>query len=214
MDYAAILRQINSLPFTFLRSGPTFGFVQNSRAAALFRYGNASDGLVDALTFSKASGVWLDAWGQLFTIPRNSRESDTSYVARIPATLVSGKGTPVAIAMYLLTAFGYTVEVTESFADVRWELNFDVPIDEEIFREIAAGLGYVRPAGVPGLAFVGVAGGMYVGSVNYLGAPKITGAYMLSPHGESRFNLSAFTNNTKPLLPTTFMTDPTINPGL
>jgi hypothetical protein len=214
MQYGDILIQLNTLPDTYLRPGPTFAFLQASKAAALQRFTNASDGLINNLSFSNASGVWLDVWGELFTIPRNAQESDGSYAARIPATLVSGKGTPVAIILYLLTALGYSVTITEDFVNTAWQVQFSVPVSLAVFNEIMAGLNYVRPAGVPGSALIGTAGGLYIGTVNYLGAPKVTGAYMISPHGLSELNISAFTNNTKPLLPTTFLTDPTLNPGL
>jgi hypothetical protein len=214
MQYADVLAQINTLPSSFVRPGPTFAFLQASRAAALLRYAEASDGLIANLSFTTASGVWLDAWGQLFVIPRDAQESDGSYANRIPATLVSGHGTPIAIVLYLLTAFGYTVTITEDFVNTAWQVKFEVPIAPARFNELMQGLNRIRPAGVPATALIGLSGGLYIGSINYLGAPRVTGAYLLSPKGEAALEISAFTNNTLPLLPTLFLTDPTINPGL
>ncbi len=214
MRFQEVLTQINTLPQTFLRPGPTFAFLQGSRAAALLRYTSSADGLAANLSFANASGVWLDVWGQLFVVPRSAQEADGAYAARIPATLVSGRGTPVAIVLYLLTAFGYHVTITEDFVHTGWQITFSVPITPQQFGEILIGLNAVRPCGVPGSALIGLSGGLFLGSINYLGAPHVTGAYLLSPKGEALYGLSEFTNNTRPLLPTTFLTDRTINPGL
>jgi hypothetical protein len=58
-------------------------------------------------------------------------------------------------------------------------------------------------------------GGLYLGTINYLGiAPSVTGAYLFDPVDEITPDIPATTNNSVPLLPTTYLTDITINPSL
>lgn len=214
MDFGSVLAQINRLPLTYLRPGTTFAAMQASKAAALMRYANASDALVDQLTFSKATGVWLDVWGKLFGIPRNPQESDDTYSTRISGTLVAGRTTPVAMAIYLNVALGINATITEDLVNTAWKLQFSAPITAAQYNQIMANMAFVRPAGVPSTAFVGAEGGLYTGTVNYLGAPKVTGAYLEESAQHYILNISAYTNNSNPLLPTLFMSDPTVNPGL
>jgi hypothetical protein len=214
MLFPDILAQLNTLPDTFLRPGQTFSWIQTTKAAALERYTGASDGLVAQLNFATANGVWLDCWGKLFAIPRQGDESDDQYHRCIPATLQAGRGTPVAIETFLLLAYGYDVTITEDFTNVAWQVKFNVPITPTQFTNIMARLNHIRPCGVPATAMIGLSGGLYLGTVNYLGAPRETGSYLLSPKGVENFDISAYTNNTQPMLPTLYLTDPVLNPGL
>lgn len=215
MQFADVLKQLNTLPPTYTRPGNPFAQVQAAKAAALSRYTNASDGITGQVqNFSSASGVWLDAWGKLFGVPRNVAEKDADYRNRITALLVGGHVTPAAIVLYLLLAFGLDATVAEDFAHCSWHLLFNQAVSQTQFNNIIDNLRYVRPAGVPTVASEGQNGGMYLGSVNYLGAPRVTGAYLKTPVQNLNLSIPAYTPNSKPLLPTTFMSDPTFNPGL
>lgn len=55
---------------------------------------------------------------------------------------------------------------------------------------------------------------MFAGTVNYFQAPRITGAYLEGGGSGLALNVSAYTNNSRPLLPTTYLSDPSINPNL
>ena len=214
MTYLEILAQLNALPNTYVRPGSSFAALQSSRAASLFRYANAVDGLIDQLQFSNASGVWLDVWGKLFGIPRNLQESDGNYAARISATLVAGRATPVAMILYLKIALGLTATITEDFVKTAWQLHFNTPLSSTQFNQLMSNLAYVRPAGVPSLAAFGSPGGTFAGTVNYLRAPRITGAYLESGGTGLSLDVASTTNNSKPLLPTTYLSDPSLNPIL
>ena len=216
MDYSAILTQLNLLPQTFLRFGTPFTWLQASKAAALLRYTGAVDALINQLNFSQAVGVWLDCWGKLFSIPRNSDETDNTYANRITALLTAGRGTPVGIQIYLLIALGITATVTEDFVNTAWQLKLSTPLTQAQLTQMIDNLVYVRPAGVPCLhAIANVQGGTYLGTVNFFGAARVTGAYLKTPvQNASTIGISATTNNSVPLLPTTFLSDPTLNPGL
>lgn len=217
MQFNDVLTQLNTLPTTFTRPGSQFAELQASKAAGLFRYTNASDGLMEqASSFVNASGPWLDAWGRLFGVVRDPDETDAAYQNRITAVLTTGCGTPVAIVLYILVALGIQATVTEDFNDTSWSLSLSTPLSPMAFQQLISNLIYVRPAGVP---FVKVqtseAGGTFLGTINYLGAPRVTGAYLKTPQQTTDTTaLAAFTNNSVPLLPSTFLTDPTLNPGL
>lgn len=214
MQYADVLVQINSLPSTYLRPGAGFTALQAARAAGLFRFTNAVDGLTQQLTFSAASGVWLDVWGRLFGISRNTQEADAAYAGRISSTLVAGRATPVAMQIYLQAALGISATIVEDFAHTSWELSTTIELSAEQYNQVFAGLVFVRPAGVPSVAVAIHQGGLYIDSVNFMGAPKTTGAYLETPAGSFSLSANAYTNNSKAKLPTLFLSDPTINPGI
>ena len=217
MQFADVLAQLNTLPSTFTRTDPTFASIQAAKAAGLFRYTNASDGITAQVqAFSNAYGVWLDAWGKLFVIPRNANERDDLYMHRISAVLIAGRGTPVAIEQFVFDTTGVTATVTEDLVNCAWSLQLGQPLSAQGFQDLVDNLKFVRPAGVPFLKAQSVQrGGLYAGSVDYTNAPRVTGAYLKTPvQTADTAKLSAYTNNSVPLLPTTFLTDPTINPGL
>lgn len=215
MQFSDVLAQRATLPSTFTRSGSPYNLLANSKAAALARFTGAVDGLINQIqSMSNAYGVWLDAWGKLWSIPRNTNEKDSDYLSRISAILLAGRGSPAAIELFILIAFGITVSVTEDFTACTWNLVFSAPPNNQQLANIAASLPYVRPAGVPVLSEESGKGGLYLGTVNYLGAPRTTGAYLETPQGAvDTTTQSAFTNNSTPLLPTLFLTDPFLNPS-
>lgn len=215
MQYSDVIAQLSLLPSTFLRPGNPFQFLLSAKTAALFRFTNAVDGLSNqVLNFFNAYGVWLDAWGKLWSISRNSGEIDASYLNRISATLLSGKTTPVAIELFVQLGFNIAVTVSENLSTATWSMSFPSPPSTAQYANITASLPYVRPAGVPMTAPSVGQGGTYLGTVNYLGAPRTTGAYLQTPQTSESTNQSAYTNSSTPLLPTTFLSDPTLNPNL
>lgn len=215
MQFSDVLTQLNTLPDTYLRPGSTFAAIQGAKAAALFRFTNAADGTTaQASSFSNATGVWLDVWGKLFGLFRNEGESDGTYSNRITATMVSGRATPAAIVLYVQLANGYAASVVEDFGNTSWSLHLAQPVSNAQFNQLLQNLIYVRPAGVPVSAQAETKGGTYMGTINYHAAARVTGAYLKTPLQQQTITLSAYTNNAVPLLPTTFLSDPTINPGL
>lgn len=217
MQFLDVLTQLNTLPSTYLRPGPQFAEMQSAKAAGLFHFTNASDGLVNQVqSFANATGVWLDAWGKLFGVPRDPDEADNAYATRISAVLTSGCGTPIAITVFIKLSLNIDATITEDFTDTAWFLVLNTPLTPQGYQQLISNLKYVRPAGVPCLKFQENAqGGLFAGTVDFLNAPQVTGAYLKTPsQAVSVTSLSAYTNNSVPLLPTTFLTDPTLNPGL
>lgn len=213
MDFTAVKNRLDDLPLTYKRQGSTYSKFDNAQTAALFRYTNAVDGLITQLTFSQAVGPWLNVWGQLFCIPRNANESDDAYRNRITSTLLSGRCTPVAIVDYL-GLLGYKATIEEDFVNTAFHIQFSVPLNNATLANIATNLVNVRPAGVPFLPFNTLQGGLYIGTVDFLDAPKVTGAYLDTPVSSFIPTIAQATDNNMPTLPTLFLTDPTINPGL
>jgi hypothetical protein len=213
MQFQDVAARLGGLPPTFKRPGPGFQALANSQTAALFRYTGASDGVIQQLDFRQAVGPWLDAWGKLFVIPRNINESDDAYQNRIVMTLLAGRCTPNAILIYLQT-LGIKATLVEDFVNAAYHIQFTTPLTPAGFNALAQNLGAVRPAGVPFLPFQILQGGLYVGTIDFLNAPKVTGAYLDTPLKSFTPTIAVSTNNSVPLLPTLFLTDPTLNPGL
>lgn len=225
MDWNAVSHQLDDVPATFKRTGATYAWLFNSFVIGLLRYTSAADGTIRQLTFQNALGTWLDTWGQLFNFRRNNNESDGQYALRIQFLLLSGKGPSIAIEKYIQVVEGLTAIVFEHTAAGFEQVNGDTEvtgIGYQIqiglqtltqYSQIVNDLKFVRPAGVPFLPLLVLRGGLYLGTINYLGtAPSVTGAYLVDPISEIRVAIPAATNNSVPLLPTTFLTDPTLNP--
>jgi hypothetical protein len=213
MDWQDVLAQLNDLPSTFTRDGNPYDWWVNSFTELLSRYTTAADAYTNQINFNQANGLWLNVWGELYGISRHTDETDSDYSTRISQTLQAPHGPPLAIQQFLLLSLGITATVTEDIpSKVGW--NVAIPINTmESQTAIAQDLDFVRPAGVP-YNFNIITGGFYLTTVNYLGRARVTGAYLSSPTDVVVPNISTNTNNSVPLLPTTFLTSPIINPSL
>lgn len=215
MDFSQITAQIADLPSAFTRPGAVYQQLQNSFSGALLRGCSASDGIIGQLGFQNATGVWLDAWGKLYGLSRKANEADSVYKARITFTLLCGKGPPIAIRTFVETAEGIPdATIVENLPNVGWNMNITTSVSSETLNQVANDVVYVRPAGVPFGPFSVLRGGSYLGTVNYLGAGRVTGAYIFNPLTTFNFAIPESTNNSLSQLPTTFLSDPTINPSL
>ena len=215
MQWADIAYQLGDLPDTYKRSGPTYEGVMNSLTAALDRYTNSSNAVVSMANFANAQGKWLDFWGQLLGgISRLNEQTDEEYMALITQTILEGKGPPVAILDYVSLIYGIKASITENFPNVGWYLKFGSSFPQSQYNQLALTLGNVRPAGVPFTPFYVLGGGLYVGSLNYLGRDRVTGSYIGQPVTTFSFQIPNSTNNVTSSLPTLFLEDPQINPGI
>ncbi len=214
MDWSQVQSRLYDLPPTYLRTGNIFSWLQNSYAAGLTFYTQSIDGIAFQYDFAQAQGNWLNTWGALFNMPRQTTETDTTYRNRMQFTLKLGRTTPVAIQLYAQDALGYENTVTENFSTVSWKLTLTSSITQASDLSLANGLNVVRPAGVPFLPIYIPSGGLYLGSINYLGAPSVTGAYLVESTTAVIPAISASTNPAQSPLPTTYLTDPTLNPSL
>ena len=210
MDFNAVLAQLNDLPSTFKRQAAWYLQLIDSIASPLSNYTTGVDGLMTMLTFSGAQYGWLDVWGLLADVRRNPNESDVLYSMRIQETLLAWVATVPAIQTWLnLFAAGGTV--TENLPAVGYALSFPPTMT---LAQIAAWLltfNRIRPAGVPfGIAQTGI--GLYLGTVNFLGEGNMPGSYLGGGTTGLPLGISATTNNSQPLLPGLYFTDPLLNP--
>lgn len=214
MQWADVLARLSDLPDTFLRQGPNFTAFQAALTNGLHKFTNSVDGAVNQAQATQAIGKWLDVVGRARNMPRYNGEPDATYLARIAYLLNTPGGPPNAI-LGLLAIIGQTASptLTESFATCSWSIGVNAGISTTKQAQLTNALGYVRPAGVPYQINVS-RGGLYLNTLNYLGRPRVTGAYLVSSTNSLPLNMSSNTNNAINLLPTTYLTDPTLNPGL
>ena len=216
MNFAQVQNILTDLPSTFLRPQAPFTQWLDSLTNGLTRYASAMDALSQQVAiFSQARFGWLDIWGLLFNVPRFSNEADQVYAARIQYIITAGGGTPVGIATWIYHVWGIEVTVTESLPTIGYSLLFPAETTDTQIADIVVSLARVRPAGVPIINISRVYGGLYLETINFLDlAPSVMGAYLAGQSSNAAGELSAGTNNAQPILPTLFLTDPTLNPSL
>ena len=212
MDFPTVQAALNDVPPTFKRSNAPFLQVVDSESAALARMTIAADTIVSMVRdISNAQYGWLDFWGLLFGIARNSMEPDATYLARIIFTLRNGAGPPLAIVEWIQTVWGVAATISESFPAVGYSLTFPPAVTLAQIQVIVQGLNRVRPAGVP-FALYSSSSGPYLDTVNFLDCPRISGAYVGGGGAVRAFvTIPTATPNSTTNLPTLFMTDPTLN---
>lgn len=214
MTPAIVLQRLRQLqPTTFRRQGDVYGQFEASFAALLSRYTTSQDDTTAQEGILTSGAKWLDTYGLMYGIPRFADEDSADYLSRIQETLVSARGTPVAIETYLQLITGVTTAVSEDTTDCRWTASFGGPLSAALKTRVNKGVNFVRPAGVP-FSFSFNAGGLYASTINYLGRSRVTGAYLISSGSGAKPDISANTNNSLPTLPTDYLTDPTLNPSL
>lgn len=214
MDWNAVKARFNDLPTAYSRPGTTFQWIQNAIISSTLLGTQSIDGINNQLTFQNAEGGWLNVWGQLFNLPRNSGESSVAYKSRITFTLKLGRTTPAAIQSYVTNALNISATVSEDTAADAWKLTFTTNLTTAQYLSTAQDLAVVRPAGIAFLPLYVPQGGSYLGTINYIGAPSVTGAYLIISTTKITPAISANTNPAQPTLPTTYLTDTNLNPGL
>lgn len=213
MDATHVRDILTDLPPTFQRSDATYGYWLDGWTAGLFRYTLSSDGTLSQIDFDDAQYGWLDFWGLLLGVPRNTQEADPKYQPRIKYTLSTGAGSPEAIRLWMLNVWGLVVTVKENFPAFGYEIVLPGTLTEAQALVVLQSLIYVRPAGVPFFASFSNTG-LYLQTINFLDAPKVTGAYLTGGTNLVLSELPTTTNNAAPLLPDLYLTDPLLNPGL
>jgi hypothetical protein len=210
MNFNDVENQLEDLPGTFKRFGPIFAGLIQSLSAALARSTRAIDQLSPMLYPNTAKWGWLDAIGKLYGIPRNQFETDPQYRTRLLGTLTATHGTPSSIVNFIHLALNLNSSITENFDLVSYQINFTNPPNQQTLQKVAVTINWVRPAGVPFLPLFEVRGGLFLNTLNYYGVRKVTGSYLGRPSATVDITLAANTNNPKPLLPTTYLSDPYI----
>ncbi len=210
MKSTDVLARLQSLPLTFQRNGPTYAALQGAIVATTSRYTVASDDTSAQMNIDDAGYRWLDTFGLMYGVPRFDGELSDAYLARIKATLVAWRGTPVAIEFYLELITGLGVSVAESPTTYSWSATLSGAVTSTLQTRVNSGVNFVRPAGVP-FSYAVPTGGNYASTLNYLGYGRLTGSYILSGSKVIAANISANTNNALPALPTDYLTDTSLN---
>ena len=215
MDWSAVNAVLSSLPATYLRSGSTFTSWQNSVVAGAAKMTNGVDSIAAQVTFQNATGNWLNVWGRMLGVIRNSNESDTAYSTRISNTMLAWRGTVPGIEAYASQVLGFSATVTENLPSVGWNLILPYGTALSSYQEanLPANLAFVRPAGVP-YTIRQVSGGLFLSTGNFLSGTMFPGSWLKPVSEISGYTVPSTTNNLVPTLPTTWLTDPTINPSL
>lgn len=214
MNFTQIQTILNDLPSTFKRAG-TNPFLQyiDSITAALTRGGLGSDGMAaEGLNFKVAQYGWLDTWGAIFNVVRQQSQADENYLTQINYTVNVQGGTPVQIIRWFLIVYGIIVSIQENIPNLGYVLTFPPTVGSAQLIQLLTSLAYVRPAGVPFTVNL-EAVGTYLETINFLNAPRVTGAYMSSNAIGSVLGIPSSTNNAPSLLPDLFLVDPTLNPS-
>lgn len=213
MDFNAIQNQLLDVPQTFKRLGDPYTNFIDALTSALFLYTQATDGLFAQTNFNLSANGWVDVWGSLAGIPRRVNEADLIYRNRIRHMILAFHATPIAIRDWLGIVEQVQGSVTELLPTVGYQITVPPSLQLPQIQQIITDLAYVRPAGVP-FVFVQEAGNTYLNTVNYLGAARVTGAYLAGNVLSLNALIPAFTINAVGLLPDLLFTDPLINPNL
>lgn len=214
MDFEQIQNQINDLPQTFKRYDAPYTQWVDALTSALRIFGMAIDGLMDQVaTFENAEDGWNDAWGALGNVVRRTNESDAVYHPRIQNTVLAEHVTPVAMLEWLeIIEMVLNPQLSENSPAVGYSITLPSTLSTSEILQIIRNLNVVRPAGVPFNVYIQT-GALYLDTVNYFDAPRVTGAYLGNSNNAFPLGLSAGQNNATSILPDLLLVDPTINPG-
>lgn len=214
MTYDEALQVILSQPKTFQRVGPNYDAWQISEMSAIARFVSGDDSVISQVSsLTTSTGKWLDTFGQLMGVSRRERERDSLYAARVQNTCLANHCAPNCIMSFLSLSLDITTTVTENLPEVGWNLsvtNSSVLVDEASLSEA---LVRVRPAGVP-FQYEYPSGGLYMTTNVFRNRPLGYGAFYSANTKTKTPTLGGATNAATSLLPTPFLTDPTINPSL
>lgn len=210
MNFAAVQTLLNDLPATFTRPGAPYTQLVDAETAALVPYTLGADGMAaQAASFANATDGWLDVWGLIAGVPRQDGEANTPYATRIGETLLAWVGTVPALQQWL-DLFAPTGKITENASGLGYTITLPGSMTAAQADAFIATLNRVRPAGVP-FTINGGNNGLFLGTVNFLGEGRMQGAYLSTNASAAALNLSPVTNNAAPLLPTLYLTDPSLN---
>lgn len=211
MNFQAVQAVLNDLPPTFTKPTQPYTQVIDSQTSALTLYTQGADGIVSQSSFANVAD-WMDVWGVLFGVQRNTNEGNIPYAQRIVATLLAWVGTVPAIQAWIdLYAPGGSV--VENDDGLGYVLNLPATLSRTALTNFLVSLGRIRPAGVP-FTVQQVNTGLFLGTVNPLGGGAMPGSYLVRGATTVPADISALTNSSVPLLPDLYLTDPTLNPGI
>lgn len=211
MDFGTVQQNLNDLPGTFKREGAPYTQWVDALTTLLFFFTNAADSMIaEATDFAAAQFGWADVWGEVFQIQRLPNEGTPTYKQRIKNILTANHVTPLAMTSWLNVINQVNGLIIENLPNVGYNITLPAGLTSTRVQQIIAGLGMVRPAGVPfTVNTLGI--GTYLDSINFLNTERVTGSYLSGGTSNIGLTISAGTNNSVPLIPDLLFVDPTIN---
>ena len=162
--------------------------------------------------FANAIDGWIDLWGLLFGVPRQDGEGNAPYAKRVSETVLAWVGTLPAVQVWVnLFAPGGTV--TENASGLGYAIALPAMTIAQVINFIVS-LNSIRPVGVPFVITVAGGSGLLLGTEAFLGAVAFEGAYLINNGSTVSNGLGATTPSAQPLIPTLFLTDPSLNAGI
>lgn len=210
MNYAQVAQIIQSLPGTFQRTGTTFNAVESSIIQPCFAYTSSTDQLAQSMIVDNAQWTTLDTIGTIWGILRLPFEGDVQYRNRLMSIFQSMAGIPYGIQQFILDVFNLSTKVQNQSLGSNgagYSITFSSSLGVNQQDTVSQQLQWIRPAGVP-FQMYGVGSGFFLGTINYVNAASVTGAYLTTGTALLPFSALASTNSPLNQLPTTFLTNP------
>ena len=213
MNFPAVLAQLNDLPSTFKPAGGWYDLLIDLWLLEQ-RYSPTVPMLLmqQVLDFTNAIDGWIDFWGLLFGVPRNTNEGNIPYATRITETVLAWVGTLPAMQVWI-NLFAPGGSVVENSSGLGYVITMPAAMTLTQITSFVVSLGRIRPAGVP-FTLMQSGLGIYLGTEAFLGDGVTLGTYLSSGSAPSLIGLNATTTSAQPLLPTLWLSDPLLNPLL
>ncbi len=208
---AQVRAQLNDLPPTFKRDQDLYRQIIDMESMPLGRHVGALYGIMAQLNFQNAKYSWIDIWGLLFNVPRQTGEADSIYRTRISQTLLAWVGTIPGLIVWTGFRLGVAATVEEWSPGPGYSITIPSSLTAQQINNYLEGLNRIRPAGVPFRLYLQTSG-LYVGTIEFLGDHKVTGAYLSAGTTAYALSISSSTVNAQPVLPRFYFVDPTLNP--
>lgn len=211
MDFPADEAQLNDLPSTFTRPTPWYTQLIDSISVELSQFTLGEDAtFTQVSSYGLAVDGWLDLWGLLWGVPRNNGEANSTYATRVQRTVLAWVGTLPGMQAWV-NFYAPGGSVTENSNGFGYLLVLPSSMTLVQIMAFLHSFNRIRPAGVPFTLFQS-GSGPFLGTTEHLGQGILVGAYLPSGANGTTPPIGSGTPNAAPLIPTLYMSDPTINP--
>ena len=213
MNFNAVQAQLNDIPTTFKRSNGDYQNLIDSFTVALSRFTLGSDGYANQLYVSNAVDGWLDVWGLLVGIPRNTGEGNLPYYTRIQNTILAVVGTLPALQIYVTNIIPGAIVKELGSTKIGYTITIPTTVTSSQIQLLVSGINNIRPAGVPFTIGYSISpDGLFLDTINFLDDGNVQGDYLTSTSASTAsITLYASQNNLESSFPTLYLTDQTLN---
>lgn len=100
------------------------------------------------MVITQAEGEWLDIWGALYGVQRNTSETDAAYAPRIPKEAFRSRVNALAIELAIFEATGFDVRIEEPWKQM-FRLDFSLLSGgDKLYDGTTIGNHLIQPVGV------------------------------------------------------------------